>query len=554
MADKSTVRSDDLRKSLTVANGTTLRELMKKILKDDDTSDVGAAFVNNESTSLDYAINNDVTVRYMTTKETEGRRVYVRTFVLMLYAAVVELYPAAKLKVNFSVGDGLFFSVDGVDPVKDLSPHLKRRIRQIIAEDIKIDHNLVYCEEAQKLFEKEKLHDKLSLIETRKRLYYNIDVFSEHYGYMYGTTGDRTSIIKEFDIVRFMNGYILVLPDRTDSGLSYAIDATKLKMYELFLQFKEWQDLQNLPNMGSLNKAIREGRADEIIKISEARQEKVLAHMADDVMDNIRQGVKLILISGPSSSGKTTFSKKLNIQLRVFGITPIIISMDDYFVERDQTPLDENGQKDYDSISAVDVDLFQEHLIQLLAGEEVSMPTYNFITGKREYNGDYLKMEDRSVIIVEGIHALNPDISSHIDRNLIYKLYVSALTSISMDDTTYFSTTDNRLLRRIVRDAKYRNRSCEETLRWWAGVRRGEDKYIFPFQNEADKLFSSALLYEINVLKVLAEPLLLEVPNTAPEYAEASRLLNILSYLAPVDMDLVPPGSLLREFIGGSSY
>ncbi|MEG1554137.1 MAG: nucleoside kinase, partial [Rikenellaceae bacterium] len=431
---------------------------------------------------------------------------------------------------------------------------IKRFMNGIIADDPPIKHNTLFWEQALELFRAEGLKEKLTLVESRKRLYYSVDILNEHCGYFYGTIADRTGVLKDFDISPFMTGYILIPPTTSDGRPRYSIDATKIKMYDTFMKFKAWQNLIGITSIGVLNEAVDGGGADEIVKICEALQEKNLSNLADEVTGFCYKGVKLILISGPSSSGKTTFSKKLNIQLRIFGLKPLVVSMDDYFVERDHTPLDEYGNKDYETIEAVDIELFQDNILKLLKGEEVSVPTYNFIKGKREYNGETLKMGDKSVIIVEGIHALNPLLTSRIDENATYKIYVSALASMSMDYTTYISTTDNRLLRRIVRDAKYRNRKCEETLGWWAGVRRGEEKHIFPYQNEADRLFNSALPYEICVLKCLAEPLLLNVPNTMVEYAEASRLLNMLSFISPIDINLVPPSSLLREFVGGSNY
>lgn len=553
MNDSCIVRCEECEKLITVPKNTTLRVLVEELAQEGD-AQVIAACVNNVYQDLNFVVTCDMTVRLIKTTDIEGRRIYVRTLLLILFCAVRELYPNATLRTNFSVSDGFFFSVEGLSGTKDISSELKRFMNGLIADDLPIRHDMVFWEQAIELFRQEGLKQKVSLVEGRKRLYIDVDTLNGHSGYFFGTLADRTGVMGKFDIAPFMTGYILIPPAMDSDKPLYLIDATKIKMYDTFMRFKEWQNLIGITSIGELNAAISAGRADEVVKICEAQQEKNLSNMADEIAAECERGVKLILISGPSSSGKTTFSKKLNIQLRIFGFKPLVVSMDDYFVEREFTPLDENGEKDYETIDAVDINLFQEQLLALLKGEEVSAPTYNFVTGKREYNGNLLQMGHRSVIIVEGIHALNPQLTSRIEEKLVYKIYVSALAAMSMDYTTYISTTDNRLLRRIVRDAKYRNRSCESTLSWWAGVRRGEEKHIFPYQNEADVLFNSALPYEVCVLKSLVEPLLLNVPNTMPEYAEATRLLNMLSFISPIDINLVPPSSLLREFVGGSNY
>lgn len=553
MTDSCIIRSGDDGKLFTIPKNTTLRDLAREMYPGED-SDIIAACVNNVYQNLSFVTTCDMTVRFIRTSDMEGRRIYVRTLLMVLYVAVRELYPNATLRSNFSVSEGFFFTVEGSESKKDISSELKRHMNGIISDNLPIKHDTIFWEQAIDLFRREGLKQKVALVEGRKRLYFDVDTLNGHSGYMFGTIADLTGAVGKFDIAPFMAGYILMPPAIGSNKSLFLIDATKIKMYDTFMRFKSWQNLIGITSIGDLNAAIASGRSDEIVKICEAQQEKNLSNMADEIADQCEKGVKLILISGPSSSGKTTFSKKLNIQLRIFGYKPLVLSMDDYFVEREFTPLDEDGNKDYESIDAVDIDLFQEHLLALLKGGEVSVPTYNFVSGKREYNGNTLKMDERSVIIVEGIHALNPKLTSRIEEKVVYKIYVSALASMSMDYTTYISTTDNRLLRRIVRDAKYRNRPCEETLGWWGGVRRGEEKHIFPYQNEADTLFNSALPYEVCVLKSLAEPLLLNVPNTMPEYAEATRLLNLLSFISPIDINLVPPSSLLREFVGGSNY
>lgn len=553
MLDSCIVRCEDVDKILTVPKNTSLRVLASEV-HPEDKDNIIAAYVNNVYQNLSYVLANDVNVRFLRTSEIEGRRIYVRTLLFVLFYAVKELYPKASLRTHFSVSDGFFFVIEGMEKDKDVSSELKRFMNRAIADNFPIKSDMLFWEKVLEVFRSEGLHKKAALVERRKRLYFEVNSLNNVYGYLFGTIADKTGCLSSFDIAPFMNGYIIIPPAINNDKPAYLIDATKIKMYDTFMKFKAWQELIGITSMVDLNTAIHDNMADEVVKICEAQQEKNLSNMSDEVAKECERGVKLVLISGPSSSGKTTFSKKLNIQLRVFGFKPMVISMDDYFIERDKTPLDEYGNKDFESVDSVDVDLFQEHLISLLKGDEVSVPTYNFITGKREYNGRLLKMKERSVIIIEGIHALNPRLSSRIDQDLVYKIYVSALASMSMDHTSYISTTDNRMLRRIVRDAKYRNRPCEETLSWWNGVRRGEEKHIFPYQNEADMLFNSALPYEICVLKSLAEPLLLNVPNTMIEYAEATRLLNMLSFVSPIDINLVPPSSLLREFIGGSNY
>ena len=396
--------------------------------------------------------------------------------------------------------------------------------------------------------------DKTELLNTRPRLYSTLYSLGDMKGYFYGALAPSTDYIRLFDIRPYYNGFYVVLPGRSHPDALKPLVAQD-KLFDIFHQYKEWVDIMGVPTVGRLNAKVLAGDASELIKIAEAFHEKRLARIADTIAAaNRSQGTRMVLISGPSSSGKTTSAKRLGIQLRILGLNPVLISLDDYFVDRDKTPRDADGEYDYEALEAIDLRLFNDHLQRLFAGESLPVPRYDFITGKRQWHDNPLRLDDRSVLIVEGIHGLNPRLTPSIPDHMKFKIYISCFTSVSMDNLSRIATTDNRLLRRMVRDNATRGHNAQATLARWESVRRGEEKHIFPYQENADVMFNSSLFYEISVLRPYAERILREVPDTVPEYGEAKRLLKFLDNFIPIDPAEIPPTSLLREFIGGSSF
>lgn len=544
------IRCENNSSELFIKPGTTLSEVAD-ILHLPNPHPFIAAYVNNKSKDLNYIIYEPKTIRFIDATHFEGARVYHRTLSFILYKAAKDLMPDSTLNIQHSIGWGFFFVISGTKPTLEIAASIKERMSSLVNAALPITRDIHHTEEAQALYSKSE--DKLKIINTRRHLYVTVNQLADAYGYFYGTLAPSTSHTPVFDIRPFYDGFLLCVPKRSNPNIigdTWRMD----KFFDVFKLHKEWIDVLDVSNIGSLNTMLIDGKGSEVIKIGEALQERLFTHLTDTLLAQHREGVKLILISGPSSSGKTTFSNRINIQLRVFGLQPIVLSMDNYFVDREKTPLDERGEHDFESIDALDLKLFNSHLNSLLQGEEVEIPKFNFMTGQRFFDGTKLKLNNKSILIVEGIHALNPQLTASINNNTKYKIYVSALTSISMDKLSRFSTTDNRLLRRIVRDSKYRNHTALQTIRRWGSVRRGEEKSIFPYQEEADYMFNTALFFEISILKQFAEPLLLDVPDTEPEYSEARRLLMMLDFFLPLNHTEVPPTSVLREFIGGSSF
>lgn len=514
-----------------------------------------AVYVNNRLRELYYQLYKPVTLRFIDVTHFEGMRIYQRTLFFILLKAVRDLYPGGTLRIEHSVARGFYGSVSGIgEMTAEVIAALRERMREIVRQDIPIVFEEVPIKEAIRLFREQGFEDKVTLLETRPHLYVNIYRLADVAGYFYGVLAPSTGYVTLFDIERYYRGFYLAVPKRDDPRQLEEMIPHE-KMFGVFSQYHQWMEIMKISTIGSLNRMILEGGSSELIKIGEALQEKRLAAIADKICHkHLREGIKLVLISGPSSSGKTTFGKRLGIQLRVLGLKPIMLSMDNYFVNRGDTPKDEKGRPDYESLEAVDVKLLNDNLLALFRGEEVEVPKFDFHEGKRYYDGEKLRMDDKSLLIIEGIHGLNPALTPLVDDGSKFRVYVSALTSISMDNTSRIHTTDNRLLRRMVRDARYRNRSALDTLRGWGSVRRGEEKHIFPYQEQADEMFNSALFFELSILKSYAEPLLMNVPDTEPEYGEASRLLKLLDFFAPIDAAEVPPTSIIREFIGGSSF
>lgn len=514
-----------------------------------------AAYVNNDLKPLDYFISEPITVRFIDITDFEGIRVYHRTLFFTLQKAVHDLYPNRRLRIPNSVSKGFYCEIEGMDEItQDEANRIKNRMNELIEQDLPIVRSKVPTQEARQMYEQLGYHDKITLLDTSPRLYVTIYALADIVGYFFGVLAPSTGFLHLFDLKPYYNGLYLAVPRRNTPDRLEKMSGQE-KMFEVFKEYKEWVSIIGVSNIGSLNKRVLNGEASDLIKVAEALHEKRVATIADVISASISiYGSRLILIAGPSSSGKTTFAKRLSIQLRILGLDPVMISLDDYFVDRDHTPIDENGNYDYETIDALDLETFNNNMNALFAGGSVEIPRYDFITGRRQWHESPLKLSDNSVLIVEGIHGLNPRLTQHIEDSKKFSIYISALTSISMDDLSRIPTTDNRLLRRIVRDNATRGHDALATLKRWQSVRAGEDKYIFPHQENADIMFNSSLFYEIPVLRKYAEPLLYAVPETEPEYGEAQRLLKFLNNFLVISSEEIPPTSLLREFIGGSSF
>ena len=517
---------------------------------------VVSAKVNNCSEGLTFRLYNNRDIEFLDIRDLSGMRTYVRSLCFVLYKAVREIFPDGKLYVEHPISKGYFCNLRiGREVTEEDVERIKAKMWEIIHENIPFHRTECHTEDAVKIFNEEGMTDKAKLLETSGSIYTYYYNLGDTVDYYYGSLVPSTGYIHLFDIVKYNDGILLRIPNKKDpTQLEEMIPQEK--MLDVFKEFVHWNYIMRLNTVGDFNIACKKGYATDMIKVGEALQEKKIAQIADTIFDRGTNGdrVKLVLIAGPSSSGKTTFSKRLSVQLMTNGLRPVPISLDDYFVEREETPKDENGNYDYESFYALDLKLFNEQLHALLRGEEVDLPTFNFVTGKKEYKGRKLKINDNIILILEGIHALNPELVKTIPKENIFKIYASALTTISLDDHNWIPTSDNRLLRRIIRDYNYRGYSAQDTISRWPSVRSGEDKWIFPYQENADVMFNSALIFELAVLRLHAEPILMSVPRNCPEYAEANRLLRFVRFFTPVQDNEIPPTSLLREFLGGSSF
>jgi len=512
------------------------------------------AMVNNQLKELDYEVYSPKTIQFLDITHPAGMRIYQRSLFFVLQKAVRDIVPGGQVRFEHSVSKGFYCEIDGYnEPIElPLVFSICDRMREIVAADLPFRRDKVLTPDVVKLFEGMGYHDKAKLFITRPKLYTSVYYLSDMADYFFGCLVPSTGYLKVFDLVKYYNGMLLRIPKRFKPDEVEDI-VLQNKMFEIFQEYKNWVEILGVSSVASINEQVQQGNASELIKISEALHEKKIARIADMIHTHSSQ-VKLVLISGPSSSGKTTFAKRLSIQLKVNGLKPYMISLDNYFVDREKTPLDEEGKYDFESLYALDIDYFNSDLIKLLNGEMIQVPKFSFEKGARYFDGTTLQIEPNGVLVIEGIHALNPALTHLIPAEKKFKVYVSALTSLSIDGINRIPTTDNRLIRRIIRDYRYRGYSALDTISRWESVRRGEDKNIFPFQEEADVMFNSALLFELGVLKSYAEPILYEVPSTEPEYAEATRLLKFLSYVTPIPDKEVPPTSIIREFLGGSTF
>ena len=511
-----------------------------------------SARVNNKVEGMHYRVYNSKDVEFLDMASSSGSRAYTRTLFFVLCKAVQDIYPNTDVVIDIPVSNGFYVDIRLGRPVVEEDVNiLRRRMQEIIDAKMPIRRYMVPTEDAIALFQEKGDVEKVKLLKTSGSIYTTYYKIGEYVDYYYGTLLTNTSQLYLFGLEKYYDGMLLRIPSLKNPD-ELGEMTRQDKMFDIFKEHHRWQEILGIRTVGDFNQAIEAGHATDIINISEALQEKKLAKIAEDIAQ--RKGVKLVLLAGPSSSGKTTSCKRLSIQLAVNGLKPLQISLDDYFVDRDKTPKDENGEYDFESIYALNLDLLNDQFNALFRGEEVDLPKYDFPSGKSIKSGKKLKLEPSNVLVVEGIHALNPELTAHIPEEQIYRVYASALTTILLDNHNYIPTTDNRLLRRIIRDYKYRGVSAQETIHRWPSVRAGENKWIFPFQENADAMLNTAMLYELSVLKMQAEPLLQQVPENCEEYAEAYRLLKFLKYFKGIPYNNLPPTSLLREFLGGSSF
>ena len=515
-----------------------------------------AAFVNNRIKELNYKIYAPVTIRFVDITSFAGIRVYQRTAWFLLQKAVKDLYPGQTLHIRHSMGQsGFYCEIDGIDELTpDEAAQLRDRMRELSVRNLPITRQRMLTTEVRARYAEEGFTDKIALLDTRPRLYSQLYTLDDTAGYFYGSLAPSTGYVTLFDIEPYYNGFYLALPLRTSPDTLHR-NVHQEKMFGIFQEYQSWVRIMGVPTVGDVNSKVLAGDAGGMIKLAEAFHERKFAWVADTIYDaNLSRGVRIVLISGPSSSGKTTSAKRLGIQLGVLGLKPVLISLDDYFVDREKTPKDADGEYDYEALEAIDLELFNDHLRRLMRGESVDIPRYNFITGRRMQHNDPLTLDERSILIVEGIHGLNPRLTPGVPEEQKFRIYISCFTSVAMDNLSRIATTDNRLLRRLTRDYRQRGADALATLSRWASVRRGEEKHIFPYQENADVMLNSSLFYEISVLRPFAEKILREVPDTVPEYDEARRMLKFLDNFIPIPPDEIPPTSILREFIGGSSF
>ena len=520
---------------------------------------VVSAKVNNASQGLKFRLYQNRDVEFLDAREGSGHRVYVRSLCFVLYKATCDVFPGSKLFIEHSLSRGYYcnFKKKGGDPVSDDDvQRLRDRMQEIIDLDMPFRRNEATTEEAIRIFQERGFSDKVKLLETSGQIYSDYYTLGETVDYYYGPLVPSAGYLKVWGLVRYEDGLLLRVPDwNNPSRLAEMVEMPKT--FGMFAEKTHWDIIMRLSNAGDVNKAVLKGHASELIQVSEALQEKKIVQIAEEIdrrFHREEKPVRLVLITGPSSSGKTTFCKRLSVQLLACGLRPMSFSTDDYFVNRVDTPKLPNGDYDFDNIETVDYNLLEDHLTRLMKGERVEVPEYNFVTGKREWNGKKLKLAGDSVLIIEGIHALNPLLTKKIDDATKFKIYISALTSISLDDHNWIPVRDNRLLRRIIRDYNKGAYTAQETISQWKNVCEAEDKWIFPYQETADVMFNSALNIEFAVLRTHAELILSSVPRNCPEYAEAHRLLKFIHFFIPVSDKEIPPTSIMREFVGGSSF
>lgn len=520
-------------------------------LKEECTQDIIACICNNEIRSLNYEIEKDTKVKLIKISHPEGMRIYIRGMLYIMTKAFYETYPEALLTVNYQLSNSMYCEVENMDITEEMINNVHNKMQEIIDRNLKIEKRIMTKQEAKKFYNREKTLRGIAQLDNERKKTVSLYYCEDYYNYFYGVMPISTGIVKVYDILKYKEGFLIRYPSKDDiTKLPNFKDYNKL--LDALDNYEKIHRLLNVNTLYKLNNEIKNGKSKNIVLLDEALHEKMISKIADDIAS--REKVKMVLIAGPSSSGKTTFAQRLGLQLQLNGLKPVTISVDNYFVERENNPKDEFGNYDFETIDAIDLELFNSHILKLLNGEEIEMPSFNFNIGKKEYKGNKLKLRNDDILVIEGIHCLNDKLTSQIPKNRKYKVYISALTVLNIDYHNRISTTDSRLIRRIVRDYQFRGYSALHTLRMWRSVNNGERKNIFPYQEEADVMFNTSLIYEISVLKDFAMPLLKEIPDTEPEYAEAKRLMEFLNYFESIPKELVPTNSLLKEFIGGGDF
>lgn len=510
------------------------------------------ALVNNQIRSLQYHIHKPSIINFFNLTSEYGHAMYLRSVYFVLFKAVHDIYPQADLIISHSISGGKYCELDNLDEPLSQSvvDKIHKRMDEIIASNYPIERKEVETAEALSMYQKLGLSPKSDIFRNRKRIFTTIYQLDDVVNYYYGPLLPSTSFIYLYRVELYETGLLLKIPSR--KNIEHISNTRKMpKLFATYREFKKWANTMGVPYVSDINHQVENNNIQNMILMTEALQEKKLSAIADEIK---RKDAKIVLISGPSSSGKTTTCKRLSIQLGILDYSPVQISVDDFFVEREDTPLDENGEKDYESIDAIDIDLFNNVLKDLLEGKEVDIPTFNFTIGKKEWKGNKLQMKPNSILVIEGIHCLNPKLTEHIDNSIKFKIFVSALTSLSIDKQNPIPTSDNRLIRRIIRDYQYRGYSAADTINRWASVRKGEENNIFPYQENADVMYNTSLVYELGVFLKYAIPILIEVPETSPEYVEAARLIKFLTYFKAIPETMIPGNSILREFVGGSKF
>lgn len=537
-------------KKMKVERGLTVSQAFKEEIEKSKYEVIGCLY-NNEYRNLETEIEEGAKIELIDISSKEGMKIYRRTLVYIMGKAFESLYPKEKIMVEYQLGNAMFCKLDTMPITEEFINNLKEKMQEIIGKDLKITNVEMTRKEAEKFYEENDT--------SKGRLQFNFEdnkiiymyYCEKYYNYCYGVLGNRTGVIQKFDVVKYSDGFLVRYPiSKNPIEIPKFIETKKLAW--ALEEFEKIHSVLDVNTVYKLNKAVEDGKINDIILLAEALHEKKIANIADEIAK--RKNVKMILIAGPSSSGKTTFAQRLGIQLRLNGLKPVTISVDNYFVERQDTPRDENGEYDFECIEAIDLELFNNHLVKLLNGDEIEVPEFDFHVGTKKYNGKKLKLADDEVLVIEGIHCLNDKLTSQIAKEQKYKIYISALTVLNMDRYNRISTTDTRLVRRIVRDYQFRGYSAIHTLNTWHKVNNGEEKNIFPFQEEADRIFNTSLIYELGALKKIAMPLLKEIDNSYKEYAEAQRLINMLKYFREIPSEYVPNNSLLKEFLGGGIF
>lgn len=531
---------------------TTLLELGKQFEKK-FTSTIIAARVNNDIKDLNYELNENAEIKFIDFNDEDGMRIYRRSLYFIFIKAVSEVFPDRNAVISHPMSNGVYCEINGSEELTEVDvAEVEKRMREIVARGIPFNKKIISKEAAKELYKKTGRLDKYEVLEHRQKPYVTIYDCGGYEDYYYGYMVPNTSYINCFALKYHQPGVVIQFPSKTSPEVLPQFEDQK-KLFKVFIEYKKWVRILGVENVGALNNIVKAGEIGDLIRVNEALHEKKIAEIADKITNN-EDEKRIVLISGPSSSGKTTFANRLGIQLRVNGFVPKTISLDNYFVNRDKTPKEPNGEYDYEALEAIDVDLFNKHLSQLLNGHEVEIPIYNFETGWREPVGQRMVMNKKNILVIEGIHGLNDKLTASIASEDKYKIYVSALTSMNIDDHNRIPSTDTRMIRRIVRDNQFRGCSAINTINRWPSVRRGEAKNIFPYQENADIMFNSSLIYEMCLLRTYAEPLLMQLGPENEKYSEVKRLIEFLSYFLPINDKDIPNNSILKEFIGGSSF